>query len=108
MKALVDCGCSVTLISDHSVGSRQRGAECLKLETMGGSEICVKDVVQLTSVKTMDGVELGPISAHVMPYLPLQVDIVIGLDIINEHGLIIERARDGGKVWLRALVGLLS
>ena len=52
--------------------------------------------------------ELGPWEAHVMQVLPLEVDLILGLDVVLKVGLAVEKRNDevvvkfGGKVGVGA------
>ena len=61
---------------------------------MDGRSLVTHGVVCLSSVVTEDLVELGPVEAQVVPSLPCEVDIVLGLDVISKNGLVISPATD--------------
>ena len=86
--ALVDTGCSVTLVSVTAVTRCcMRGwRTCLKV--MDGSKIWTLGSIQIKSLMVCR-VELGPWEVQVMQWLPLGVDIVIGLDTIMDNGLLV-------------------
>jgi hypothetical protein len=86
MRVMIDTGCSLTLASDHAVRDRLRSVESIMLETMGGEIISTQGSVMLKSVM-YESQELGPLLVHVLPKLPKQVDLVIGLDVILRIGL---------------------
>ena len=92
MHVMIDTGCSLTLASEHAVREYgEMSAESVMLETMSGF-IKTRGSVMLRSV-VYESQELGSVSAHVLPKLPLQVDLVMGLDVILRVGLQI-----GGKI----------
>lgn len=84
--ALIDTGCSLTLLGEKAAGNLSRDKCAMKLEMMNGAALVTGGAVRLNSVVTDGKVELGPLVAHVVPRLPLQVDIVLGLDILSRHG----------------------
>ena len=86
VRALIDTGCSVTLIDKNVVGNRSVSNESIELETMERRALRTRGVVRLLSL-TCDGVELGPVNAHIVSMLPLNVDLVIGLDVIARVGI---------------------
>lgn len=57
---------------------------------MNGSAVCADEVTCLTSVK-VDALDLGPLYLYVVPSLPLDVDLVLGLDVISEHGITVDK-----------------
>ena len=63
--ALVDCGCSVTLIGEAAVMGRPKGKCGVKLEKMNRSVVQARAVVHITSVLFEDEHELGPVDAYV-------------------------------------------
>ena len=101
VRVLIDTGCSITLIDEHAVGGRHRERARVSLQTMSGSLIETQEAVWLRSMQTSDGVELGPVQAHVTKFLPLRVDAVLGLDVILRVGLTILPEREGGHVNFR-------
>jgi len=87
MKIMLDTGCSVTLVNSASVGKKfiiRNATLCLK--TLNSNDVYTEGCVQFNSVK-INGVDLGPLEAHKVAHLPINVDIVIGLDVILRHGL---------------------
>lgn len=95
--ALVDCGCSVTLIGEAVVKGRQKGKCGVRLETMNRSVVEAQSVVHFSSVLFEDEYELGPVDAFVAPTLPTGVEMVLGLDVILRHGMSI--SVEGGVVF---------
>ena len=72
-------------MSGYSVCSRS-----VTLQTMNGGVVCADRAVCLKSLR-VDDVELGPVSAFVVSRLPLDVDLIIGLDVISEQGITVDR-----------------
>ena len=62
--------------------------------TMGGSTICSNMSVTLQSVM-YGNYQLGPFKAHVVSFLPLNVDLVMGLDVLQYHGFGVYRDETG-------------
>ena len=89
LQGLIDTGCSVTLIKASSATSKPFQLNNLRLDTMGGGSVISRKSVELKSVKTEDCQELGPVNAHVVEYLPLNLDLVIGFDLISRIGLVV-------------------
>lgn len=102
-QALIDTGCSVSLIGESAVGRNNTSrSEKIRLVTMGGDVVSSSRSVYLQSVD-FEGKNLGPFKAYVVPFLPLSVDMVIGMDVISVHGLTISGRDDKGG--LRLLFG---
>ena len=57
----------------------------LTLEIMNGQKLCTLGQVQLSSLRS-GNLELGPVSAHVVPTLPSGADVVLGLSLLLRHG----------------------
>ena len=89
---MIDTGCSVTLISVSASMEMKREQANTKLVTIDGTILQSLGVVQVQSVRTADGKDLGQVLAHVLPSLPVKVDFVIGLDLILRHGLTVYRS----------------
>ena len=85
-QALLDPGCSVTLVAKAVVGNFtvQQGND-LQLETMNMQRLSTQGQLQLTSLRYGD-IELGPLTAYVVPTLPFKVDVVLGLPLVLRHG----------------------
>jgi predicted aspartyl protease len=82
---MLDTGCSVSLIGEHAIDHPEHlTSEMVRLVTMGGNTICSNKSVILGSVMYGDR-QLGPVKAHVVSFLPLNVDVVMGLDILQYH-----------------------
>ena len=84
---LIDTGCSVTLLGEHRAKGKRREQSSLCLELMNKDKLHTCGAVMLRSVVTDDDVELGPVKAHVVKRLPLDVDVVLGLDILSHKRL---------------------
>lgn len=97
MHALIDTGCSVTLIDEKVIGGYEVLSSSLNLETMERRTLRTRGVVTLSSLRC-DEVELGPVAAHVVSTLPQNVEMVIGLDIIARAGLSVRTGRFGVEV----------
>ena len=54
--------------------------------------------VTLQSV-IMNKIELGALTVHVVPSLPLEIDFILGLDVILQHGMSV--GMKGGEVCLQ-------
>ena len=80
-QALLDPGCNVTLVTKAVVENFtvQQGND-LQLETMNMQHLSTQGQLQLTSLRYGD-IELGPLTAYVVPTLPFKVDIVLGLSL---------------------------
>ena len=85
-QALVDTGCSVTMVNAAAVTRHCMEGWRTCLEVMDSNKIWTLGSVQIKSL-TVCGVELGPREMQVMQWLPLDVDVVIGLDTIMDNGL---------------------
>ena len=87
-QTLVDTGSTLSLVSSRLV----QGLSCQKngvmLEMMDWSRIKTRGSVQLQSIRIGDQ-ELGPLQAQVLHTPPGGVDIVLGLDIVLQHGLVV-------------------
>lgn len=97
----------MTLVGEHTVGGQPRERARVSLQTMCGSMMEIDEAVWLMSLQTNDGVELGPVRALVRDFLPLSVDVVLGLDVIQKRGLTILPEREGGQVKFRTASALL-
>jgi ribonuclease HI len=100
LSALVDSGCSVSLIAAKGVAGRKtvaHGPE-LRLETMTGQRFKTHGWVELRSLCSAN-MELGPVRAYVVPTLPFGVDVVIGLPLLLRHGCWFGKVHD--KVMVR-------
>ena len=102
--ALLDSGCSVTLVKKTTAAPISH--KPVRLETMNGGQMETQGRVLLRSLKSGNK-ELGPVTAYVVPHLPLGVDIVLGLPLLRRHGCWIGEIK--GKVdvrWGLGVVGL--
>ena len=67
-RALIDTGCSLTLIGERVAGTRCRDRYAVaSMEMMNGDAFLTDGAVTLSSVLTDQRVELGPLQAHVLP-----------------------------------------
>ena len=57
---------------------------------MNGSVVRADEAVCFKSIK-VDLLDVGPVNAYVVSSLPLNVDLVLGLDVISEHGVTVDR-----------------
>ncbi|MCH9663309.1 MAG: aspartyl protease family protein [Gammaproteobacteria bacterium] len=108
-QALLDPGCSVTLVAKAVVGNFtvRRGNE-LQLETMNMQRLPTQGQLQLTSLRCGD-IELGPVTAYVVPSLPFKVDIVLGLPLVLRHGCWIGKVANRVTIqWGAATAGAAS
>ena len=98
-RALIDTGCSVTLVSSSVANCvTPKSSQMVSLELMDGRSLVTRGAVCMRSVLTEDGVELGPVEAQVVPSLPAGVDVVLGLDIIYKTGLTISPGTEANPV----------
>lgn len=95
--ALVDTGCSYTLVRAGAGLSTQGDGEGVVLETMDGKSIRTRGKALVKSM-VMAGKQLGPRIVQVMQSLPLDVDLVIGLDMVLDHGLVVTSTGGGVRV----------
>ena len=98
---MVDTGCSVTLISAAAARGKCGDNVALRLELLDGVTAESDKAVRLVSLMTVEGVELGPVCAHVRPSLPLSVDLVLGLDVIVPKGLTVTAGIGKDQVLVR-------
>ena len=91
VRALIDSGSSVTLISKHVMLGRDLSDCLLRLQTMSGVHVCVKKYVRLRSVGSPgSNLELVPVKAYLLDDLPFSVDIVLGLDVLLRQGFTVK------------------
>lgn len=85
--ALLDSGCSVTLIKATKVAAKNivTNDRDVQLETMSGQQLHTRGWVQLDSLCSAN-IELGPVKAYIVSSLPLGADIVIGLPLLLRVG----------------------
>ena len=105
-QALLDPGCSVTLVTKAVVGNfTVRQGNDLQLETMNMQRLATQGQLQLTSLRYGD-IELGPLTAYVVPTLPFKVDVVLGLPLVLRHGCWIGKVANRVTVkWGTAMAG---
>ena len=84
--ALLDSGSSVSLVKNRNTHQPSRFHQPLHLETMDGGRLATQGRVVLQSVRHR-GRELGPVEAFFVPHLPLGVDLVLGLPVLQQHGV---------------------
>ncbi|MCH9662250.1 MAG: retroviral-like aspartic protease family protein, partial [Gammaproteobacteria bacterium] len=97
-RALIDTGCTLTLVSSKLARGLHRQNDRVTLAMMDSSQICTQGSVLLKSVR-VDGRELGPVRAQVLGIPPSGVDLVLGLDVIMRHGLVVGCEYGSAKVW---------
>ena len=83
---MVDTGASISLVRDSYISGYERHPSLVRLETFNKEPVHVTEYVRLKSV-LVDCEQLGPIEAYVVPHLPLNVDVVIGLDVVSRCGI---------------------
>ena len=86
VRAMIDTGCSVTLIGSRLAGGLPRHPRRIGLEMMDRTVVRTQGSVDLLSVIVHD-IEIGPIRAHVLASPPRGVDLVLGLDVALRQGL---------------------
>ena len=85
---LVDTGCSVSLVSGHVAGKLSQRPGSVELEIMSGGTVRAEGVVVLDQVLIgTNSLQVGPVEAYVVPRLPLDLDVIVGLDVILRFGL---------------------
>jgi hypothetical protein len=94
-KAVVDTGCSYTLVRVGAGRVTHGEGEGVLLETMDGKFIRTQGEAYVQSM-VVSGKQLGPRKVQVMERLPLSVDIIVGLDVVLEHGLVVNS--EAGRV----------
>lgn len=88
---MVDTGSSVSLARRSKFINDYDLRPCsVRLQAMNGSVVCANEVACLPAIE-IDALNLGPLSVYVVPSLPLDVDIVLGLDVISEHGITVDK-----------------
>ena len=85
-KGLVDTGCSFTLVSTAVSRERCVSNDGVWLETMNGNRLKTLGSCHVDSL-VVGGKELGPRKVQVLQSLPLRVDVILGLDLVLDHGL---------------------
>ena len=95
---MIDSGSSVTLVKRSYVSSLPTAPERINLVTMNGETINVFESVILNKVSVGEtGSCTEKLKAYVLERLPLNLDLVIGLDVILKHGLFISPMSDDGR-----------
>ena len=87
-QALVDTSSTLSLVSSRLVQGLLYQKNGVMLEMMDQSRFKMRGSVQLQSVRMGDQ-ELGPLQAQVLCTPPGVVDIVLGLDVVLQHGLVV-------------------
>ena len=85
--AVIDTGCSVTLISKKLIGQAQMKYSNLTLQTMNGEFFQVEGKVDLNNVRTQCGYIIERFESYVVKDLPFNTDLVIGLDLMRMCGI---------------------
>ena len=88
---MVDTGASVSLVKNSYVNGYERQPSEVRLETLSGELVHVTGCVCLESV-VVDCKQLGPVQPYVVSRLPLNVDLVIGLDVVLRCGMTVDSA----------------
>ena len=96
--ALVDSGSSLNLVRQSAVSGWRRlmSRSRVKLITMSGATMWTEGMVTVTA-RTVAGYEFGPLELHVTKSLPGDVDLILGLPTMLQHGCCIAQ-RDGRLV----------
>ncbi len=92
-RALVDTGSTYMLISAQAAVGLARRNDCVLLEMMDGGRMKSLGSVLARSI-VVNGMELGPWPAQVMRVLPMNVEVILGLDVVLEFGLLVNCAND--------------
>ena len=95
---LIDTGCSVSLISAAGAHGLQRNPEIIRLQTVNCDFVESTGFVMLKRVTIKDGFNVSQVEnvkAHVLSKMPLNVDMIIGLDVVMKEGLSITKGEDG-------------
>ena len=86
MNMLIDTGSSVSLVRECVVEDSNYRKKTMSLETINSGVVTTLGSVVFDSILVND-FEIGPVEAHVVSSLPLNVDVVLGLEHILRHGL---------------------
>ena len=87
----MDTGCS--LVSSALAGHLARKNDGIALQMMDCSTVCTLGMVELQDVR-QNGFQLGPLRAHVLMRPPVDVDVILGLDVLARVGFQIETGMD--------------
>lgn len=95
-RMLLDTGCSVSLVRSDLIG-HVKSSEGVCLEIMNGNVIQTEGRATLGEVTVgSNQVEIGPLNVHVVKTLPLQLELIVGLDVILRYGLSIPSRLEAG------------
>ena len=92
-RALIDTGSTYTLISAQTAVGLARRDDCILLETMDGGRMRSLGSVLVRSI-VVNGMQLGPWPAQVVRVLPLNIEVIIGLDVVLKFGLSVNRVNN--------------
>ena len=85
-RALIDTGCSVSLLRSDLLQHLPNSKSDIVLKTINSNCIRTEGRVHVSSV-ILQGVDLGPVDFYKVPTLPLGVHAVLGLDVLAHCGL---------------------
>ena len=86
VQALIDTGCTVTLVSEYLAHGHTRRTQKVALEMMDRRVVHTNSSVMLHDIRWRN-VQLGPVCAHVLSRSASGVDVVLGLDTLLQMGL---------------------
>ena len=95
---LIDTGCSISLISAACSRGLCVHKESVKLQTVNCDFVETTGFVILQNVTIEDGSkvnEVRNVKAYVLPSMPLDVDMIVGLDVVMREGLTVKKSQDG-------------
>ena len=95
---LIDTGCSVSLISANCARGLKIDPVIVRLQTVDCEFVESTGSVLLDKVTIRDGIavsEVKNVEAHILPRMPLNVDMIIGLDVILKEGLSVSSGGNG-------------
>lgn len=95
-KALIDTGCSVSLITASCINERQVREGSINLQALNSGMTRTDGVISVSSLE-VNGVELGSSNFHVIESLPAGFEVIIGFDIISKFGLNIVPSRKAAQ-----------
>lgn len=70
----------------------------ISLMTVGGGSVTSHKALLLQSVRTDNNYDLGPVHANVVHDLPLNIDVIIGMNVISKHGLLVDDSAETVKL----------
>ena len=79
--AIIDTGCSVSLVNSGVVNHLPCKNVCLNLLTLGGERVTTQGMVEFASL-TLENCDLGSFVAYKVRSLPQDVSFIIGLDVL--------------------------